>query len=318
MVRPLKMQHAKHGCGFTLLELLFAVAIVGILIAIAYPAYRDYQARARAADIVVKYDALKEAIAADLTQGPMNSCAELVTRVSQGNLQDAYAELAIGFEQGTDGYRAVFAVCADEAHQGVRGVAVARAAHEVFAKSNRVEKGAVLGNTLVSFAVPLTGADTLACRSAPANPAAQCGGAPVQPATAAQGTGTPLKPAAAQPRTTCGPDEDKLTVPAPGGMAEICTKKCPSGQARDPVDWAKCVAQAAQSTTGGSTPQGQTGATVQPAQTLQPAQAPSAPSAGGGGVPAPGGSPQQCQDDCRARFPHGNSRAYRECVAACR
>jgi len=315
------MQRAKRWRGFTLLELLFAVAIVGILIAIAYPVYRDYQARARASDIVVKYDALKEAIAADLTQGPMNSCAELVTRVSQGNLQDVYAELAIGFEQGTDGYRAVFAVCADEAHQGVGGVAVARAAHDVFAKSNRVEKGAVLGNTLVSFAVPLTRADTVACRSAPANPAAQCGGGSApQPATGVQGPTVQPKPVAAQTPQSCGPDEDKLSVPGPNGMVDICVKRCPAGQTRDPRNWSKCVAPAAQTVTGGGVAPAQTGGTTQPGQ---PSQQTLQPSASGTGGIASGGSTlspyDQCVENCKITVCRNcNSRAYRNCVAACR
>jgi prepilin-type N-terminal cleavage/methylation domain-containing protein len=225
------MRRQGKARGFTLLELLFGVAIVGILISIAYPAYRDYQSRARAADIVVKYDALKAAVGADLTAGPMDSCTDFLSRVSQGNLGDAYARLAIGFEQATDGYRAVFAVCADEAHQGVRGVAVARAAHEVFAKTSRVEKGAVLGNTLVSFAVPLTAADAVACRTAPANPAAQCGGAPVQPGTAAAGTGTSTTPAqASQPTQPSSPSSGGGTAssgPAPSARDQ-CVENCRS------------------------------------------------------------------------------------------
>ena len=48
--------------GFTLIELMIVVAIIGILAAIALPAYQNYTAKAQAAEAVVLLDGLKTSV----------------------------------------------------------------------------------------------------------------------------------------------------------------------------------------------------------------------------------------------------------------
>jgi len=59
----MKNQMQKAQQGFTLIELMIVVAIIGILAAIAIPAYQDYVTRAKFAEVISASDAYKTAVA---------------------------------------------------------------------------------------------------------------------------------------------------------------------------------------------------------------------------------------------------------------
>lgn len=63
--------------GFTLIELMIVVAIIGILAAVAIPAYQDYTARAQASEVFAMMDGLKTKLEESLATGacPSNATA---------------------------------------------------------------------------------------------------------------------------------------------------------------------------------------------------------------------------------------------------
>ncbi len=59
----MNMKQNMNQKGFTLIELMIVVAIIGILAAVAIPAYRDYVTKARMSNVISATSAVKTAMA---------------------------------------------------------------------------------------------------------------------------------------------------------------------------------------------------------------------------------------------------------------
>jgi type IV pilus assembly protein PilA len=65
--------------GFTLIELMIVVAIIGILAAVALPAYQDYTVRAKVSEVILAASSAKVTVAeAAQTYGAMDSASVTV------------------------------------------------------------------------------------------------------------------------------------------------------------------------------------------------------------------------------------------------
>ncbi|WP_105187894.1 pilin [Pseudoalteromonas sp. T1lg48] len=79
-----KMTHNKQQ-GFTLIELMIVVAIIGILAAIALPAYQDYTIRAQVSEGVVQASGAKATISENFASNVAARCAGVSVGVQVGD-----------------------------------------------------------------------------------------------------------------------------------------------------------------------------------------------------------------------------------------
>ena len=74
-VKSLKTKSLNKAKGFTLIELMIVVAIIGILAAVALPAYQDYTKKAKFAEVVSMTGAARVSVELCFqTQGALAEC----------------------------------------------------------------------------------------------------------------------------------------------------------------------------------------------------------------------------------------------------
>ena len=77
----MKMHNARRAAqkGFTLIELMIVVAIIGILAAVALPAYQDYTVRARVSEVIMAASSCRTTITDTVQNAPVVDISTALT-----------------------------------------------------------------------------------------------------------------------------------------------------------------------------------------------------------------------------------------------
>jgi prepilin-type N-terminal cleavage/methylation domain-containing protein len=203
--------------GFTLLELMTVVAIIGILAGIGIPTFLHFRTKAFAADIVATHEDLQEVVYAEAASLSTNDCQEIATYISDKYFTGHAADLQFGTVTipGGKGYRPVLLVQAEKNVNGGTGVKAARIAYDVFESENVIDQDTslTLKKDVVAYSADLIKGDTPICTEHPL----------LKPTYAAAGK----TPAAAPAKTP----SSSATSGGPAATGSTSTGSTPTGSA---------------------------------------------------------------------------------------
>jgi prepilin-type N-terminal cleavage/methylation domain-containing protein len=222
------MNNKQRSSGFTLLELMFAIAIVAILAATVVIGYRHYMARASSTELVELYDALRQQVVADASGTGTDLCDDPpMSIVSKPWPKSRYVDLNIVKMDHDKGKPLGLLINADIGRHGEHNTDIARQTYNILNKGHHVAPKHTVNDSVVTFVALLVNTPcsaTLQAAQKPQPPAVQ------QP------------PVVQPPPANCASGDEAVTVPDGfGGMVSICLKKCPAGQTRDPNNFMQCI-----------------------------------------------------------------------------
>ena len=106
--------------GFTLIELMIVVAIIGILAAIAIPAYQNYIAKSQVTRVLAEISPMKTAIESNLLNG-IDETDEVELGYTESNLQDPAPAVT---SSAADGTAEIVATMGDKAAAAAAGAVI--------------------------------------------------------------------------------------------------------------------------------------------------------------------------------------------------